>query len=626
MGDTGVSLDRVDSRVLQLPHTRTNDSNHASCIILSDTSTDEELSDEITSSYPLNEPVILQGNDCCSFDQSSGGKRTELDFDEKRRAKLLPCERGDYRTTVENQNVDSRSSVASGVVSKTNDYEHCGGDSCSSKSSGIELESYYNVPSSLLNTGLFQKSLDSTNSSVVGLKYRYNSPSSFPNTGYFQTFSDQNQQKLQYGEEIFLETEVQSSNNTLNASVNSNASTCPLNSTFSAITITSPVKTVCTFAIESSDLDTKNKTSSDSILESQNVHNHQNNSLKLDSETAETFPTCKTDSSWEDEVQKNGKTCFTSKRAKSHLINQRKTSHEISAIYRNCLGSIVGSSLRSLRYSLHSSRKVLLAPGKSRETGEDPCECGTEIGACLDKILEKSVDSLEIDTSPSTEKLSSFDVETVIPFDKIMNLIDPNDVCKIGEGSFSEVYKVGCSTEQVDAEKCILKVIALTDEFSKESAEGEFQIAYTLSQLCSNYVKFFWSRYLSGRCPEPLLEAWNRFHQLYPEESLNTSPSELAQDSCFCVMAMEYAGTPFADFKFKKFDQAVSIIQQLGEWLSLCMLFNYVLSLHDQTSSKHLNGCCSLGSNYAREYLVLARYTKNILGTQVLTSRSFKTE
>ena len=368
-------------------------------------------------------------------------------------------------------------------------------------------------------------------------------------------------EEVQKHKKLESEEKEKGENRVSNASVTSSASTRSLDVSLSQLEITSPLQ----IALSPEKTDNSTAEFDDNV-------NQETGSISL------AGPVTKVVTSTESQnASDHGEKGVA---AKTWLFSRKNVSlcAKPSNVFRETLRSgnhrstIIGESHRSLRYSLHSSRRVLKAPVKesnAEQTIDQKLPTVEPATNCFESVKLEALgekDCLASEQQSFSSELKMCKVENLLPFESIMTLIDPDDVCKIGEGSFSEVYKVVCSTDEQETEKCILKVIALSEEFDEINAEGEFQIAYSLSQLCCNYVKFFWSRYLTGKCPVALVDAWTRFHHSNPDESLNICPSDLPEETRFCAMAMEHAGTPFADFKFKKFDQAASIIQQLGEF------------------------------------------------------------
>ncbi|XP_075263720.1 uncharacterized protein LOC142355418 isoform X2 [Convolutriloba macropyga] len=133
-------------------------------------------------------------------------------------------------------------------------------------------------------------------------------------------------------------------------------------------------------------------------------------------------------------------------------------------------------------------------------------------------------------------------------------------VDKIGEGAFSEVFRVTLD----NGERRVLKVVPVKSDIERANADNEYQITSALSKLSPNFVHLYEAAYLQGKYPEPLVDAWNGYQSLYPSQALNCSPEAFGSKTHFCVLSMEDAGTPLEHFRFARIDQVVSIVQQIA--------------------------------------------------------------
>ena len=156
--------------------------------------------------------------------------------------------------------------------------------------------------------------------------------------------------------------------------------------------------------------------------------------------------------------------------------------------------------------------------------------------------------------------------QSLQPFsEKLMSLVASFD--KIGEGGFSEVFRATLTSNDLglnESSKRILKVMPLSSHAAKLNVESEYEISDCLSKICHNFVHLYDAWFVAGSYPMQLLDAWQRFRVMNPDDALNSNPGLASEEAEYCVLVMEDAGVPFESFKFKNVDQAVSVIKQIG--------------------------------------------------------------
>ena len=138
----------------------------------------------------------------------------------------------------------------------------------------------------------------------------------------------------------------------------------------------------------------------------------------------------------------------------------------------------------------------------------------SEIDVTVDKVnLEIEASKIEATKSCKSD-LKLLTLENREIFEDAKGLLDSfEQVDKIGEGAFSEVFRVALHNSVDESEKRVLKVMPLSSgtENDRLNADNEYVITDLLSKLCPNFVQLYGAWYVTGAYPRILLDAWERY-------------------------------------------------------------------------------------------------------------------
>lgn len=132
----------------------------------------------------------------------------------------------------------------------------------------------------------------------------------------------------------------------------------------------------------------------------------------------------------------------------------------------------------------------------------------------------------------------------------------PKSPLKIGEASFSEVFRINGS---------IYKIIPFNEWYGIESFCKEVFVLEALKDqkgICRIVDKFT----IKGRFSKEYIKSW----ELYAKnnESENAHPTEYKSSQIFGVVVMEDCGTPFEKYQFRDYPEILSFIDQLLETIA----------------------------------------------------------
>ncbi|KAM0681405.1 Serine/threonine-protein kinase haspin [Glugoides intestinalis] len=185
----------------------------------------------------------------------------------------------------------------------------------------------------------------------------------------------------------------------------------------------------------------------------------------------------------------------------------------------------------------------------------------TEVSSFVEKHIRKRL-QLEAKLACQTRTIIEDENIVSIPKKKIYSIAEiqkvlslrtipfsqmPEAPIKIGEASFSEVFRIGTT---------VYKVIPLTEWYSIDSFYKEAFIMDILKNekgVCKLHDKFL----VEGRYTEGYMQAWDNF-----KGSENTRPSEFSESQVFGVLTMNDCGADLEKYQFQSFQEVMSIIAQ----------------------------------------------------------------
>ncbi|XP_077992458.1 serine/threonine-protein kinase haspin homolog [Glandiceps talaboti] len=152
----------------------------------------------------------------------------------------------------------------------------------------------------------------------------------------------------------------------------------------------------------------------------------------------------------------------------------------------------------------------------------------------------------------------------------------PNSImkkcCKIGEGTFGEVFRT-----QYNKQSVALKIIPIEGDFpvndepqkSFEDILPEIVISRELSALrtgaknmACNYIGVIDVSLVKGRYPKHLLQEWDKFDK--ERESENDRPDMFTKDQLYIIFEFADGGTDLENFQFDNMLQAKSVLHQVS--------------------------------------------------------------
>ncbi|KAG1648211.1 Serine/threonine-protein kinase haspin [Nymphon striatum] len=165
-----------------------------------------------------------------------------------------------------------------------------------------------------------------------------------------------------------------------------------------------------------------------------------------------------------------------------------------------------------------------------------------------------------------------------VPFDRYM--LAQSDCCKIGEGSYGEVFLF----KKKDDTDVVSKIIPVGGSLEINGSQqttfqeilSEIVLSIVLSSLrdmgyhsSPNFVLVHRVTCLIGKYPEVLLNTWDKFHNEQENGSYNDRPDFLKSDQLFISFEFGNGGTSLETYVFKNAREAVSIFKQVASSLAV---------------------------------------------------------
>ncbi|KAK9479967.1 hypothetical protein V1514DRAFT_303706 [Lipomyces japonicus] len=179
-------------------------------------------------------------------------------------------------------------------------------------------------------------------------------------------------------------------------------------------------------------------------------------------------------------------------------------------------------------------------------------------------------------SEPTNKILSELDhllqncsINHILGFEEYINSLLPvNEIKKLGEASYSEVFSM---VDKRKGEKTVLKIIPFgknTDELEQVNVleiTNELKISKTLMQF-DGYVQLVGAYIVRGAYSSTLLDLWDIFAK--EKQSENDRPDFYDNDQLYCVIVLKHAGTDLENFELKSWTEAAIVFWKTAKILA----------------------------------------------------------
>ncbi|CAG8573121.1 20586_t:CDS:2 [Dentiscutata erythropus] len=204
-----------------------------------------------------------------------------------------------------------------------------------------------------------------------------------------------------------------------------------------------------------------------------------------------------------------------------------------------------------------------------------------DIEASMKKIskIESSLYNNKVYESEIMELLTICEQTRVYSFQEFLGLDGMKNVIKIGEASFSEVFAGYAPKFTSVKKKCVFKIIPFgrgpevlvngDEQCSIKDITQEVKITRELGGrtgldplLRVGFLQLYSVGICRGKYPTELLDEWNRWDTEFNSE--NDRPDYFDAKQLFVIFVVEHGGISLEDFKLKNWEQAWSLLTQVG--------------------------------------------------------------
>ncbi|KAF3956877.1 hypothetical protein ACB098_03G007000 [Castanea mollissima] len=159
--------------------------------------------------------------------------------------------------------------------------------------------------------------------------------------------------------------------------------------------------------------------------------------------------------------------------------------------------------------------------------------------------------------------------------DVFSNYCEPENIIKIGEGTFGEAFKAGryvCKIVPIDGD---LRVNGEVQKRSEELIE-EVILSRTLNCLrdgsngcnsCTTFIQTIDLKVCQGSYDGTLIKAWEDWDEKNGSE--NDHPKEFPEKQCYVIFVLEHGGKDLESFVLLNFDEAQSLLVQVTAALAV---------------------------------------------------------
>ncbi|XP_015787935.1 serine/threonine-protein kinase haspin-like [Tetranychus urticae] len=273
-----------------------------------------------------------------------------------------------------------------------------------------------------------------------------------------------------------------------------------------------------------------------------------------------------------------------------HNVFSIDTKANLATKIRESLGSLKSNmneaeyprgSVNFYRRSIVDTANVLRALGKScrtivrepsrritRKRKESLAENQTvNFLVAFDKTIIEDVD-VHLPLTTKEKVLALCNPPQITTFNNVLNHSLMKSICKIGEGSYGEVFK----SKTEDDKEVVIKVVPLVPTTSVEDdlwaqVLPELVISLTFSDLRSglrnqtpNFVNTFRASCVNGSWPKELVKAWNEYNKL--KKSENDHPDKYGPNCNWLIILLNNGGIDLENHKFSSAVESLSVILQ----------------------------------------------------------------
>lgn len=159
---------------------------------------------------------------------------------------------------------------------------------------------------------------------------------------------------------------------------------------------------------------------------------------------------------------------------------------------------------------------------------------------------------------------------------ELPSLSDPENIVKVGEGTFGEAFLAGntvCKVVPIDGD---LKVNGEAQKKSEELLE-EVVLSWTLNHLrrnegdtlnaCTTFVETFEIKVCQGPYDAALIQAWEDWDDKHCSE--NDNPEEFPENQRYIVFVLQHGGKDLESFVLLNINEARSLLVQVTAGLAV---------------------------------------------------------
>lgn len=169
--------------------------------------------------------------------------------------------------------------------------------------------------------------------------------------------------------------------------------------------------------------------------------------------------------------------------------------------------------------------------------------------------------------TPQDKVLALCNPQTITPFDQVFTTDIMENMRKMGEGSFGEIFV----SKSPDGVELVWKLVPFNIHDDEETIFSqilpEVMILSTFNRLresstnrTMHFISMTRAAIVRGLFPDKLLHEWDEFHRQKISE--NQDPRKYKEDNLHLLMILNHGGVDLENFKFKSADQALGVFMQ----------------------------------------------------------------
>ncbi|GAV76021.1 DUF3635 domain-containing protein [Cephalotus follicularis] len=253
----------------------------------------------------------------------------------------------------------------------------------------------------------------------------------------------------------------------------------------------------------------------------------------------------------------------------SNLRTPEKTCIESDPALHSINASLIGKDVVQRDADLQKRNPILVT------VGDDGCE---DIEAAIKKLSLASSLSFDLDYKDRFAALLAVCGQSTPSnlLDVFAKFCDPENIVKVGEGTYGEAFKAGnsvCKIVPIDGD---LKVNGEVQKRSEELLE-EAILSRTLNRLrglnnevynaSTTFIETLDLRVCHGPYDPALVRAWEAWDEEHNSE--NDHPKEFPERQCYVVFVLQHGGKDLESFVMLNFDEARSLLVQVTAALAV---------------------------------------------------------